>query len=342
LVTLLVIWAGYRFSITPPLKAGGVSQGVLDRAFRGYESLHRLASAISETPLPLGEFVAGLGSAWDRTSEGHPAFLLGNYSNTGWWYFFPVVLAVKTPLPFTILAVVGVALLIRRVRTRLVWQHWGPIVCAAVILVACLPSPVNAGVRHILPIYTMLAIVAGFGAASLLSLSLRYKILAVLLLGWNVSSSLSSHPDYLAYLNELAGSHPERILSGSDVDWGQDLKRLSQELKHLGVSEVSMSYFGTADPAHYEMPRLRPLLPYHPATGWVAISVFNLNEKAAALQQADHSPVSPYAWLTQQKPFARAGKSIFLYYVPSKPIAADRGAPRGCLTCAYSGSSGAL
>ena len=46
-------------------------------------------------------------------------------------------------------------------------------------------------------------------------------------------------------------SQPEGILAESDLDWGQDLQRLGDKLKQLGVKEVSLAYFGTADPAHY-------------------------------------------------------------------------------------------
>ena len=43
--------------------------------------------------------------------------------------------------------------------------------------------------------------------------------------------SLAAHPDYLAYFNALAGDDPERIVVDSDLDWGQDIKRLGQRLR---------------------------------------------------------------------------------------------------------------
>ena len=38
-----------------------------------------------------------------RNREGHAAFLLGEFRMTGWWYYFPVALAVKTPIAFLLL-----------------------------------------------------------------------------------------------------------------------------------------------------------------------------------------------------------------------------------------------
>ena len=37
----------------------------------------------------------------------------------------------------------------------------------------------------------------------------------------------TANPDYLPYFNE-AVAHPERVLVDSDLDWGQDLRRLEQ------------------------------------------------------------------------------------------------------------------
>ena len=101
-----------------------------------------------------------------------------------------------------------------------------------------MPSHINIGVRHILPIYPLLAIIGGVGACRFWE-DMKPKYAAasiiILLLAWQLLSSVRAHPDYLAYFNEFAGSHPERILLDSDLDWGQDLLRLSTALqqKHI-------------------------------------------------------------------------------------------------------------
>jgi len=55
-------------------------------------------------------------------------------------------------------------------------------------------------------------------------------IALAVLVAWLAGSSLLSHPDYLAYFNEFAGGEPQNILVDSDLDWGQDIKRLSTRL----------------------------------------------------------------------------------------------------------------
>ena len=69
-------------------------------------------------------------------------------------------------------------------------------------------------------------------------------MVAAILVAWVAVDSWRAHPDYLAHFNEFAGSHPERILSESDLDWGQDLHRLSLRLKERGIQEFSIAYFG--------------------------------------------------------------------------------------------------
>ena len=100
-------------------------------------------------------------------------------------------------------------------------------------LLVCLLANVNMGVRYILPIYPLFALMAAQALVFLLengSARRWTRGLAALLLFGYAWESISAHPDYLAAFNPLAGSRPERIVVGSDLDWGQDLQRLSIRL----------------------------------------------------------------------------------------------------------------
>ncbi|MEI4861449.1 hypothetical protein Q8G41_28060, partial [Klebsiella pneumoniae] len=59
---------------------------------------------------PAPAFFDGIKVALRHNENGHPAWLLGQHGNTGWWYYFPVALAVKTPLALLILTAVGIYL----------------------------------------------------------------------------------------------------------------------------------------------------------------------------------------------------------------------------------------
>src|SRR5208282_3337684 len=98
------------------------------------------------------------------------------------------------------------------------------------------------------------------------------------LLSWHLVSSVRAHPDYLAYFNEFAGRRPEDVLIDSDLDWGQDLLRLSAALQQRHVDQVSIAYAGSAklDLNNFGLPPFHVLVPHERPTGWIAISLLPL------------------------------------------------------------------
>lgn len=321
LVAFLTVWSGYRLTLVP-FVSKPLPHYTLDRIFGSHGRVHYVINRLQETPLPAMQVVIGALSVKAMNGGGRGEVLFGNYRTHGWWYFFPVVLAFKTPVAFLALAGIGSFFILRSYRPRF-WQRLAPLGFALAILLAALPSNLNLGIRYILPIYPLLAISAGFAAATYLSGNASpglHKYLVGTLIVWQLVASARAHPDYLAYFNELALGRPERITAESDLDWGQDLGRLSSRLKSLEAHEVSISYFGTADLQHAGLPTVRDLIPDQRTTGWVAISVHNLILSEA---QRRSGPVAgaegPYTWLTAYQPFERVGKSIFLYNVPTAP-----------------------
>jgi 4-amino-4-deoxy-L-arabinose transferase-like glycosyltransferase len=297
LVAFLASWAMYGFSLGPLI--GPPNEGLVER--------------LAALPVyPLSEVVQGVRAVAEHNAEGHPSYLLGEVRDFGWWYYFPVAFLVKTPIAFLILAGIGGTLLVRRVRTERRWQSAVPLACAGAIMLVSLTSNINIGVRHILVVYPLLAIVAAFGAASLLRarrVALRMGVIG--LLAWNVGASVAAHPDYLPYFNALAGDTPERILIAADLDWGQDLQRLGTVVRRRGIRELAITYFGSAVPPHHVHARLQPLEPYESTTGWVAASAWRL-----WVDDSDAPPYDGFAWLRAHQPTMRVGRSIFLYHLP--------------------------
>jgi hypothetical protein len=311
---LLTIWAGYRFAVGPLTAPDAGTAAVAPTAL---PALDRLARA---HVFPAPALFEGLGQLAAKNRAGHKSYLLGEVRTTGWWYFFPVALAVKTPLPFLLLTAAGLAAtwrLLSGVERR---RQLEPAAIAFGILLVCLPSRINIGLRHVLPMYPFLAIVAGLGVVALWRARRAVpaaRALAVLLVGWQVVASARTHPDYLAYFNELAGSHPERILVDSDLDDGQDLKRLADTLRARRVPAVSLAYAGSATVAEHGLPPIHWLEPHRPVTGWVAASLYSL--ELGSLDRPGHDD---FAWLDRYRPVAQVGRSIRLYYIPNADSAA--------------------
>ncbi len=292
-VAFLVIWAGYRFSFGP------VPFGHLK--------------------LPFPEFYAGIDAVGKHNSGGQPAYLLGHRGSQGWWHFFPVALAVKTPLAFLILVGAWIVLTVRR---QFAFDRgWIPLAFAAGIMGPSMTSSIDIGVRQILPIYIGLSLMAAAAAFWIMErpFANRWPVAALALLAaWFAGSSVLSHPDYLPYFNELAGDHPERILIDSDLDWGQDIKRLSKRLKEVGAQEVYLDTLLVADfEKEHGIPReITQLDVARPPTGWVAIGFTYWKQNRLGL--FDRYPQLTL-WPDVTPPLERVGKSMLLWYFPPGP-----------------------
>ena len=313
---LAVIWGGYRFSIHW-IEAANRPHTMLDRIFGISGQLHNLAYYILEhSPIPAPEFVNGLLKFADRNELGHPDYFLGQVRTNGWWYYFPVLLVFKTPLPFLFLSVCGLLCLVKQTRTNSPkLRLLSPAVFLFTILGLSSQTHVNNGTRHVLVVYPLMAVLAGYGASYSCSLRGRLRLfgrtMVIVLVSWQLASSLSAHPDYIAYFNELAGNHPEEIVVDSDLDWGQDLKRLAKALKSRGIKELWIKYNGSVFLTNPEfgLPSIRELQPYQHVSGWIAISVLHLK---TGLKKA---PYDQFLWLDQFKPVDKIGKSIWLYNI---------------------------
>jgi hypothetical protein len=338
-IASLVVWAGYRFELTPLIAADGSralsDQQHLEHALGRHPALLRIAQTIGRTPLPGMMVVRGVLSVQNDNAEGCSANFFGQWSRKGWWYFFPVLLVFKTPLAFLILVLVGLVLMFRQSRmSGSTMLSVAPAFFMAAIIGVSLFARINIGIRHILPVYPLLAIVAACAVEAMFAQykSAALKVVACGLIAWLVISSALAHPDYLAYFNELIPDRPERIIVESDLDWGQDLQRLSNRLRERGVPGLSLAYFGTADVRKFNLPQFRELPPYEKVEGWVAISVHNLELPADALISYDPSGVTyssipvglagsvraeggPFSWLKSYSPIERVGRSILLYYI---------------------------
>ena len=312
ITALVVIWAGYRFSIGPIIPTEGPRHCETSTPC-SVDSLPKPIAALVTAPVwPAPELVRGLVAYGREGRIGRKAFLLGRHKWGGWWYFFPVALAIKTPLPFLLLVAAG-ATTMAASRAR-----EGDRIVAATGLAACgillmlMPSQVNLGVRHALAIYPLASIVAARGAQTVWSWKqpMAGRLLLAGLAGWQIAVGVRAAPDYIAYFNELAPGPPEHYLLDSDLDWGQDLARLADTLHARGIQDVALAYNGSADPTAVGIEHFRYLAPFTRDTGWIAASVFALE-----LGIWNHPTFDDYAWLRERTPVTQAGRSILLYRV---------------------------
>ncbi|HEY2807480.1 MAG TPA: hypothetical protein VGI91_01680 [Steroidobacteraceae bacterium] len=281
----------------------------------GFE--HTLGVWMSHAWLPreFKDLFNGIIAVKAHNDAGHRSYLLGRMSLDGWWYFYFVALAVKTPLPLLLGGPVGVGLLAcDGWRKRDIWAQAPLVLLVTILAFASTFSRINIGIRHVLIVYPFLALGAAYAAwrawrairqltERRLAFALTTLLAAALL--WQASTLLRAYPDYLPYFNETVRHHPERVLVDSDLDWGQDLDRLEDRAAQLKIAKLNLAYLGTVDLARESLPPYAVLQRFQPVRGWVAIS---------ALARASNPPA--YAWLDAYRPLERVGKTIDLYYIP--------------------------
>jgi hypothetical protein len=261
---------------------------------------------------PAPEFFDGIRVALRHNENGHPAWLLGQHSNTGWWYYFPVALAVKTPLALLILTAVGIYL---AWRNRANAAYLMPIAFALGILLPAMRGNVNIGVRHVLPVYIAFCILAALACEEL---ARRHVVIPAVLVLWIAISGAIHHPDYIPYFNEASAllGPPDHILVDSDYDWGQDTKRLAERLRQLGVHEINWGTFNSPDNQFLEtypgLPHITNIHPAEPKPGWTAVrpTLERIFQYGLEYRYPELQP-----WYMYLKRRETVG-TIWLYYVP--------------------------
>ncbi|MFN8580705.1 MAG: hypothetical protein U0163_06965 [Gemmatimonadaceae bacterium] len=269
--------------------------------------------------IPAPGFVQGLRLLAEHNRVGQVTYLLGETRSDGFLAFFPVALAVKTPLTVLLLGFSGLWIVTGRAwRTREL-RAIVPTAFFVAVMGVAMSARIDLGVRHILPVYLALSLGAG-AALHALWKAPKHRVAAraagVVLGGLLAVESATAHPDYLAYFNLLGGKEPERILVDSDLDWGQDLVRLHAVLHERGITEVAINDLTSDDVAVPCIPtavswgfRDRP-------TGWVVIGVTPLRRGAAIIRNGEWTLLpDAYSWLRTQRPVARIGRSLLLYYI---------------------------
>lgn len=273
---------------------------------------------------PLGRYYfPGIGKVFHDVSGSRSAFLLGSHSRTGWWYYFPVVAFLKTPLPFLVLAAIGLC-------DRRLWKKdviSFVLFPAALYFTAACFSHVQIGQRHIMPVYPFLTVIAAGAVASAAALPARLAVACLLV--WFGAGTLRQSPWYISYFNELIGSphNGYAYLTDSNLDWGQGLKELSVWLKTQQVKGIYLCYFGTADPAAYDIsyiPAGGDFPPLKPLRCGSAITLGPLDRKLVAvsathLQSTYFTDKATFDFLKALQPAAVIAHSIFVYDLTSRP-----------------------
>ena len=278
-------------------------------------------------PLLPRYFVYGIDMVVQDSREGRPAFLLGQVSETGWWYYFPVAFALKTTIPFLLASIGGFVWSVFQVLSQKRYVLLYAVVPAVLYLALTMTSHLNIGVRHLLPMFPFVAINGAGFISSVVDFGLRRsRVLAValasLILVPCLVIAIFTFPNYLTYFSPLAGGAARgwQTLSDSNVETGQEVKPLAAYLKSHGQDRVTgimvggefLKFYGVqlndfprwdADDDDDSDEETEPI-----ETEYVAIGAWYLSEVDLSDEQKQIIDI-----YRKQKPEAMVGNSIFVF-----------------------------
>jgi hypothetical protein len=331
---LLVVWAAYRFAIAAPASLWQPEwlTDTVDACFSSERGRHAARWLLGHRLPAPSAFLAALGLCAQEAPGRSTSYLLGQLTQDGFRAFFPIALAVKTPLPLAAFAAFGFVVVVRgKGDPDARFRALAPAIAIVAYMAMVIPSRTNIGVRHVLPVFPLLAMLAGRGGVAAWQAA-RGRVAARAAAGaaalWALAIPFAAAPDYLPWFNALAGREPDRVLIDSDLDWGQDLLRLERALAERRANHVYIAYFGASDICRHQLPRLTWLRPRQPVHGLIAISE-TFRHGIDGSYYRDGNPCDrtqlvgtftpdtrQYAWLDAYQPIARVGASIRLYDIP--------------------------
>jgi hypothetical protein len=269
---------------------------------------------LADFRLPAHPYLTGSWELFRHNREGHVSYLMGQVSEHGSMWYFPVAFAVKTPaavlLLLLLIAIPVLAVSMKRVPVA----AWLLALYPAAYLAMCLRSSLNLGLRHLLPLYPFLYL--GIAWAVCVALSRRWRRPAILLLaaaGLLQTYELTRvHPHYTAFFNVMAGGpqNGHRYLVDSNLDWGQDLKKVKRWMDERGIENVCYSYFGSAPVEYYGLKGWTPGIPLETPDCMLAVSATNFYDV--------YFDPPRHRWLRERKPDAIIGHSTWIFDLRSR------------------------
>jgi tetratricopeptide (TPR) repeat protein len=320
-IALAVLWAfyGFRYQARPE---GLPLNPPLAEYAQGLKPLEAwvISTAARWRVLP-ESYLYGMADV-RLTADFYTSFVLGKTYAHGVWFYFPVVLVIKSTLAFLLLLLLAAAAVATRRLNR--WREVLFLtVPPAFYFVVAMNAATNIGVRHILPLYVFISALAGGAAWAFIRRNRQWAYVVAALLLFHAGSSAAAFPHYIAYSNELWGGpgNTYRHLSDSNADWGEQLKAVKKYLDGRGVKDCWFVYFaeGVAEPAYYGIP-CKPLPTINtlwlnqkievPASidGPVLVSASNLSGF-----EFGPGPLNPYEQFKQLRPTAVIGRGVFVF-----------------------------
>ncbi len=312
LLAFLVLWSLYLLDV-----------GTMDQQnfFNYTPKFKQINPKIRQLTVPMPSLALGLLFQSVHSQNGHVAYLNGDFRGRGWVKYFPETLLVKEPVAWLIGIAIAIVGWLFMKRSRRPWLAALILLPALFYLYIAVTGHVMIGIRHLVP---AIALSYGFIAAVIIGIVRDRRIAVGMMAALFVAALVETgvrHPDYLSFFNVVAGgpSHGEKYLLDSNLDWGQDMYRLSEWLKHdpkaVGRSYTMRVHNSLTVPL-LNVLGLDPAKQIAKPSGLFAISknyYYGLPDIQGIGNDLKHNGEDYKTLLKGREPIARIGNSIDVY-----------------------------
>lgn len=270
------------------------------------KNVFNLRTIFTEGPVflrPFFYYLSGFAYVFHHTTGGHLSYFLGNLSAKGVWYYFPLILLLKTQLVLWIFLLFG--LLHKKFRFNVF--EIGMISFIFVYMALSMRGSLNIGIRHVIPILPFIFVFASNAFNIQFQKYTKYAFYFLTII--YILPSFIVFPYYISYANIIVPKDQKyKYFGDSNLDWGQDLRRLSEYVERNKIQNIKVDYFGGGIPVNYYIPFAQKWT-YEdglPKEGYLAVSATHL--------QFSKRYQSEYDKLWDIKPYAQIGDGSILIY----------------------------
>lgn len=204
--------------------------------------LGRVSEYIYNTvPLPITyQYTKTLGWVYFRSKIPHQAFLVGYYFDEGWKLYFPIVTLLKMPISLLLFLCFSVFLFFAKKRKLLKKELVFILLPLALFALPFITSRVNTGYRLMLFLVPLVIIFS----ADITKNFRKYLYFFFLVIIFQVYLSFSSFPNFMGYANFIDNKEKYKYITDSNIDWGQDIKRLALYIKENNIISIKQNLYG--------------------------------------------------------------------------------------------------
>ncbi|HEX8521993.1 MAG TPA: glycosyltransferase family 39 protein [Tepidisphaeraceae bacterium] len=236
LTWFLTVWTLLLFNYSRPIdQLAHLAQNL---PFRGTRLGDFIFNVLSQR-WPAGAYVGCFVSGFITNQLGQSSMIFGKIQSNGFWYYFPALLTYKMPIGTFIALGIALASFARKKIFRDEAAFVIPLLTFVVFLMF---ARMNYGIRHFLPAYLFLIMLAGRGVWA----GSRWMIATA----WTGTTLAAIHsiaflPDYISYIN-FPRRRIDLEITDSNLDWNQALRQIRRWLREHNTERLPV----------YVLPRL--------------------------------------------------------------------------------------